>query len=269
MNEDMVKVVGKSKVTSSLSLVALVGAIFLGVLTVNELRYPSNYGSQSPQNVITVSGEGEAFAKPDTATFTFSVEESAVTVPEAQKKVDAKSKKAFDFLKENDVAEKDMKTISYQVYPKYEYQQPVVCNQFGCPPQREPKITGYNVSQTVEVKVRDIEKAGDLLAGVGAVQITNLSGLNFTVDKEEVLQAEARKQAIDEAVEKAEELADQLGVRLVRIVNFNESGSYPPIYYGKELALNGFGGGDAAQAVSVAPGETRITSNVTITYEIR
>lgn len=273
MNEEMIKGFFGFRFIRALSVLAWVGVVFLVVLTINELRYPSSSGSQIPPNVITVSGEGEAFAKPDTATFSFTIEEESGGVPVAQKAVDDKTKKALDFLKKEGVEEKDIKTISYQVYPKYEYQQPVICNQFGCPPQGEPKVTGYKVSQTIEVKIKNIEKAGDLLSGVGEVGVMNLSGLNFAVDNEDEIRAEAREEAINEARDKAKELADQLNVRLVRIISFSESGYYPPIYYGKGyagVALDGRGGGDVAESsVSIAPGETRVVSNVSITYEIR
>lgn len=269
MNEDTAKSFLGSRAGKAITVLAWVGAIFLAILAINELRYPSNYGEQMPQNIITVSGEGEAFAKPDTATFTFTVEETALVVADAQKKADDKIKKALDFLKKNDIEEKDTKTISYQIYPKYEYEQ-VVCTQWSCPPPGTPKIVGYNVSQTIEVKIRDIAKAGDLLSGIGEVGVMNLSGLNFTIDDEDELQASARQEAIDKAQEKAKVLAKQLGVKLVRIVNFSESGSYPPIYYTKYDTASIEGrGGMGGEAVAIAPGETRIVSNVTITYEIR
>ena len=75
---------------------------------------------------------------------------------------------------------------------------------------------------------------------------------------------------LDQSLLGAKELASQLGVTLVRIVSFSENGSYPPIYYDKMgLSAAGGRGGAEATSVSVAPGETRIVSNVTITYEIQ
>lgn len=257
---------------STVFILAIAGIVFLAVLSLNALRESVYIGRDVvSQNVITVSGEGEAFAKPDTATFSFTVEEDAKVVADAQKAVDAKTKSALDFLKKSNIAEKDTKTVSYQIYPNYEYAQPVVCTPYSCPPQNPPKINGYKVSQTIEVKIRDIEKAGELLSGIGAVGVTNLSGLNFTVDDEDAVQAKAREEAITKAEAKAKELSNQLGVRLVRIVNFSESGNYPVYYYGKTMTADGRGGAEmaASPSVSVAPGETRIVSNVTITYEIR
>ncbi len=242
--------------------------LFMMMKTVNEFKKSSYIGRDAvSQNVITVSGKGEAFAKPDTAMFSFSIESDAKIVSDAQKAVDEKTKKTIEFLNGVGVEEKDAKTISYQIYPNYEYASPVVCREWGCPPQKPPVISSYKVSQTIEVKVRDIVKAGELLSGIGAVGVTNLSGLNFSIDDEDALEAKARKEAIDKAETKAKELSKQLGVKIVRIVNFSESGSYPPVFYAKGASVSEYGiGGDS---VSVPAGETRIVSNVTITYEIR
>jgi uncharacterized protein YggE len=271
MNDSAESMWQSKKLTKALFWLAVVGIIFIGAKSLNELKQSSYIGRDiSAQNTITVSGEGEAFAKPDTATFSFTIEEQAKVVADAEKATDKKVNAALDFLKKNGIDEKDIKTTSYQIYPNYKYNYPTICPQYGCPPQGEPTIDGYKVSETIEVKVRDLAKAGDLLSGIGAVGVMNLSGLNFTIDKEDQLQAQARSQAIDKAKAKALELAKELGVSIVRVTNFSESGSYPPIYYnqiGLKSADSGVGG--ATPSAAVPPGETRIVSNVSITYEIR
>jgi len=219
------------------------------------------------QDTIVVSGDGEAFAKPDIATFSFTIEESAKVVSDAQTAVEAKTKKAIEAMVKGGVAEKDIKTSSYSIYPKYEYQQ-VICTQWSCPPQSSPKIEGYTVSESFEIKVRDISKAGDLLSVAGAIGVMNLSGLTFDIDKKDSIQSQARSEAINKAEAKAKELAKELGVSLGRVVSFSESGSYPPIYYAKNSAYGMGGDAESSPGVSVSAGETRIVSNVTITYEI-
>lgn len=265
---DSVNIWQSSKVQSAVFGLLIVLIALSAVRTLGELKGFSYIGREAGvQDTIIVSGDGESFAKPDIATFSFSIEESALVVADAQAAVEAKVKKANDVLKKGGVAEKDIKTSSYNIYPKYKYQ-PVICTQWSCPPQGAPEIDGYTVSQTFEIKVRDIAKAGDLLSAVGAVGVMNLSGLTFDIDEKDEIQSEARKEAIKKAEAKAEELASQLGVSLGRVVSFSESGSYPPIYYAKEAYGMG-GAADNQATVSVSPGETRIVSNVTITYEIR
>ncbi len=253
----------------SQGIVALLIAAVLYVvfLAYGEFRTSVLKGGSAFQNTITVNGIGEAVAIPDTGVFSFTMMERAAVVADAQKKVSEKMTQAMTYLKEQGVEEKDIKTVSYSINPQYEYNQPV-CSPYGCPPVSNPKIVGYEVQQATEVKVRKLEKAGDLLSGVGATGPSYVSGLSFSVDDEDVITAEARAKAIDNAKEKAAALSKRLGVSLVRVVNFYENGGYMP--YAKEAAY-GMGGDISVSAprVSVSPGETKVLSNVSITYEIR
>ena len=252
----------------SAAVLLLVGLLSLFVLskTVTELKGYRFIGGGVPiSNTISVNGEGEVFAVPDIATFMVSVDELKATVAEAQEVATGKINKVISYLKAQGVEERDLKTVNYSVYPEYEYQNQV-CTQYGCPPGKQI-LKGYRVNQTLSVKVRNTKKAGELLTGVGEFGVTNVSGLDFTIDDEDALQQEARKKAISDAKEKAASLAKDLDVTLVRIVSFSESGQQPyPIFYGKAEGL-GMGGDRIAPEVPV--GENKIVSNVSITYEIR
>ena len=106
------------------------------------------------------------------------------------------------------------------------------------------------------------------MQGLGATGVSNLSGPNFTIDDEDGLKAQARKKAIDDAREKAEALAEDLGVRLGRIASFSEGGGYgAPMYYGKDMMAEQSAAGNAVRA-ELPKGENTISSDVTITYEI-
>ncbi|MBL8158302.1 SIMPL domain-containing protein [bacterium] len=245
-------------------------ALFLLIQTVKAMKEYRYVGSGvTATNTITVTGNGEVFAVPDRATFTVSVREEAEDVAGAQDKSTAKINAIIAYLKEAGVEEKDIKTQSYNVNPKYEYTQ-AACTNFSCPPSNQ-KLAGFEVYQTLEVKVQDPKKAGELLTGVGGKGASEVSSLSFTVEDEDALRAQAREQAISEAKEKADALAKQLGVSVVRVVGFYEdAGGYPPMPY-----AYGKGGVamDAALESRVAPtlptGENKIVSNVNVTYEIR
>lgn len=243
-------------------------ALFLCVKTLDVLAYGIGRSDMYPTNTIMVEGTGEATAIPDIATISYSVTEKGTTVGEAQTKATEKMNKALDFLKTAGVEEKDTKTTSYNVYPEYEYQQP--CYSEYCPAYNgNPRIIGYQVSQSIEVKVRDTEKAGEILQGLGDTGVQNIYGPNFTVDDEDGARTEAREEAIAEAREKAKALAKNLGVSLGKVVSFYEnSGGYP--YYGE-----GYGGAMDAAMTKEAPapnlptGEQETSVTVTITYEIK
>jgi len=215
-------------------------------------------------NTITVSDTGEVYAKPDLALTTFSVITEAKTVAEAMSENTKKMNAVIDFVKGQGVEDKDVKTTSFNIYPRYEYQK-VETEIYPYPPGKRV-LVGYEVTQSLEVKIRDMTKIGDIIQGATDAGANQVGDLQFTIDKQDELKKEARTQAIEKAKTKAKELTDQLGVKLVRIINFSES-SVIPYYYGLEKAAapSGVGGG----APQIETGENKIEVTVTITYEIR
>lgn len=248
-------------------------AIFLAVISIKALREIGYVGKDYPiMNTISVNGKGEEISIPDIATFSFSVTENGKTVAEAQSKATTKINSAIDALEDNGIEERDIKTIAYNINPKYEYVQEICpAGSFNCRTGRQVLI-GYEVSQTTEVKVRDLSKAGALFETIGSLGVQNVNSLQFSIDDIETVKAMAREKAITNAKEKAEKLADDLGVRLVRITSFYDS-SDDSVYYGYGK------GGDtmsvmearavSAPAPSIPSGEQKVTSTVSITYEIR
>lgn len=258
------------RLRSSAALVLTILALFLVVEVVKGIKEFKYIGGGVPvTNVVTITGVGEVFAVPDIATFSFSVVEEAATVGQAQEVATEKMNSILAYLKDAGIEDRDIKTVAYNVYPKYSYDT-VTCFAYPCPPVRDPEISGYEVSQTIEIKVRDTEKAGEFLSNIGERGASNVSGINFTIDDEDTLKGQAREDAIANAKEKAEELASDLGVKLVRVVSFYEEENYPyyPMYYGYDKGM-GMGGATESAAPMLPAGENKITSRVNITYEIR
>lgn len=247
-----------------ITLIMLV--VFLGAATLNSLK---NLRSIDPAyNSITVTGEGEANAVPDVATFTFSVSADAATVAGAQEQVTKKTDAILKSLKDLGIEDKDIKTTDYSVYPKYVYNT-IYCITTPCPPQQ--KQDGYTASHSITVKVRKADEAGKALAATGDAGATNLSGLTFQVDDSDAVVAEARSAAIKDAQEKAEKLADDLNVRLVRVVSYSDSFGYGgPMPYYAEVSMDARGGAmNQAKAPTLPVGENKSTVVVSVTYEIR
>lgn len=251
-------------------------ACFLLVQVITGLKRLNYIGKEIyPQRTIMASGEGEVFAIPDIASFSFSIVEKGKTVAEAQEKVDAKIEKALSALKVKSIEEKDIKTTNYNFYPQYEWEQ-AICSELiypNCPPGKNV-LNGYEVNQTIMVKVRDTDKAGDLVTRVGALGASYVSGVEFTIDDREKYVEMAREEAIKKAKQNAKKLADDLGVRLGKMLYFNENGGYPGPYYGSEMG-GGMGGGAPVRSdimplkADLPVGESRILSNVSLTYEIK
>ncbi len=243
--------------------------IFLVVISIKEIK-SIFYVGQNPNmsNLITVTGNGDAVAVPDIATFSFGVTETAKTVDEAQALATKKINDALKAVRDGGVEDKDIQNQSYNINPHYEYQN-FACTTYSCPPSKSV-LTGYDVSQNILVKVRDLKKAGALFSAIGATGVTNVNGLNFSVDDPDTVKAEARAEAIEKAQTKAKLLAKQLGVSLVRIVSFSEdNGDYYPRAYGMGGAEMMSVKTASAPAPEIPVGEQKVTSNVTITYEIK
>ena len=226
----------------------------------------SRYLTHAPVS-ISVTGKGEVFAKPDIAQFSFSVNAKEADAATAQSKSADAVNAIMSYLKEKGIEEKDVKTSSYNLNPRLEYPQ-VVCTVGYCPPS-EPKIVGYEVTQSIEVKVRKTGDIGMLVSGVGERGATNISGPSFTIDDDSILTAEARAKAIADAKEKGEKLAKDLGVKIVRMTGYWEDQGGYPMYNmagGDSMKVNSF----ESQSVPDMPtGENTITSNVNISYEVR
>ncbi len=246
------------------------GALFLFMMFVNEAKAFRFVGQGIEfRNTISVSGDGEVQVVPDTAQFSFAVTKEAKTVALAQSSVTEVMNPILDALKKDfDIPEKNIKTVSYNLTPLYEFtdKRDAVALYPGYP-SGERVLVGYEVSHFIEVKIEDIDKAGEVLAKIGSLGATNISSVNFTIADEDAPQRDARKKAIKDAEEKARVLANDLGVQIIKIVNFNEGGG--PIYYGRDFAVSeaAFGKG-GAPAPQIPIGENKVTSYVTITYAI-
>lgn len=234
-------------------LLLLVLIVFVGAKAKNEIK--NETGTAESQRTITVSADGKVFAKPDIGQISLSVTREAKTVSEAQKQSTEAINKIVAFLKGAGIEDKDIKTTNYNIYPKYDYY------------KGKQTFIGYEVSQSLGIKIRNLEKSGDIIAGATDNGANIVGGLNFTIDDPDALKTEAQKQAIEKAETKAKELASNLGVRLKKLINFSENGYIPPIYYAKSAEALGMGGGSVSP--SIPTGENEITSNVSLTYEIR
>lgn len=247
---------------------ALIGVFFatvaLGAAELKSLKHPNGQSA-----TITVSGEGEVTALPDVATVVITIRESSKTVPEAQKLAETKLKAALEALKALGVEEKDQRTLSYTVNPKYEYVAVASASSYYSPSNQ--RIVGYEATQMVEIKVRKIDVAGDIIGALGTANITEISGPSFTVEDIEKVQAEAKEKAIADAREKAQATAKALDARVGVVVQFSEDGGYYPMYARDAVMLQStsYGKGGAAPEVSLPMGENVIKSRVTITYSLR
>jgi len=204
---------------------------------------------------IAVSGEGSVFAVPDIAALSIGVRSQSKLLKDAQSDNTEKYNAVVAFLKSNGVEEKDIKTSYYNVLP--------------CPPRDPPVIAGYEITSTLQVKVRNLDSVGTILDGAVSSGANEVHGPSFTIDDKTTYKDEAKKIAVENARASAKKLFKNLGVRIVRVAGFSESGGYPPIYYPRTMEAFGKGGDMAAPAPSIEPGENEVRVMVNVIYEVR
>lgn len=215
---------------------------------------------------VAVSGEGKAEVKPDIVKVWAGVVVEREILGEAQAEAGRRSRVLTEYLGGQGITGRDIRTTAYNIFPQYSYFKPCPRGVGAiCPDEMRPRITGYQVRMTYEVIIRDIAKAGDVLAGIVSSGVNEVSNFQFTISEPEGPRAIAREKAIRNAREKAEVLARSLGKRVGRIVNFSESGvAPPPIMFARESAL-GMGG----VAPAIEAGENEVSVLVSISYELR
>jgi len=258
----------KNKVFKALFVLIIILSVYFAVKTFGEFEKKGIVLQASEPATVSFSGHGEVFAVPDIANISLTLRKESKTAKEAQAAVAVKEKSVLDFLKSKNVDEKDIKTENASVYPKYDYVRTLCPESVSYDCGGKQVLTGYEASESITIKVRNVDDAGAIMQGLGDIGVSELNGPNYAIDKEDALKAEARKKAIDEAKEKAKVLAKDLGIKLGKIKNFNESGNYYPVMYGKGAMM------DSAVSSAPAPaqlpkGENIISSDVTITYEIK
>lgn len=250
-----------------IGLVVLLG-LFLLVSTVKAMRESRFVGSGlNATNTIVVSGSGEVEKSPDTAKISFSVSSEKKDLKAGQDEVSGKIDSIKKELLALGIEEKYIKTDSYTSYPQYDYPQ-TRCYVSSCPPST-PVLRGYEVNHSITLSIKDLTQVEAVLGILAKEKVTNMSGPNFGFEDDKAISREARDLAIVDAKAEAQKLASSLGVKLVRIVSFSENGGgYPAPMYARDTMALGASKAETANP-TVPVGDQKVTSNVTIVYEIR
>lgn len=248
-------------------IISVLLGLFLLASTIKVMRESRFVGSGlNATNTISVTGKGEVEKSPDTAKISFSVRTEKKVLKDAQNEVSTKIDGVTKDLIAAGVEDKYIKTDSYTSYPQYNYAQ-TPCYSGNCPVSA-PTLRGYEVAHSITLSIKDLEKVDTVLGVLGKAGVTDMSGPNFGFEDDKLVAREARDAAIADAKAEADKLAASLGVKLVRIVSFNENGGgYPVPMYARDMMATGAKMEAAAPVVPV--GAQKVESNVTIVYEIR
>jgi len=242
-------------VLSSLFIVVLGIAVGLWAWNMSKQHY---YIGKNPdiQRTISIMGEGKVTAIPDIALVSLGLSTQKAKVADAQTENSKTINSLIAKLKALGIANEDIQTTDYSIYPNYDYS------------NGKQTLTGYTVSQNVQVKIRQTDKVDDVLKTAGDLNLNQIGGLTFTIDNPEDYRQQARIKALENAKVKADALAQVMNVKLGKVISFSESGGNVPMpypTYAKSDAI-GIGGGGAAPTVSA--GSQDIIIDATISYEL-
>jgi hypothetical protein len=223
-------------------------------------RPVSAHDAASPTPLPTtlrVSGHGSVSLPPDTAEVIFGVTIEDDTLAEAQSEATAKMAAILAAVTAAGVAEEDVRTTNFSVTILYDYDDSGVIS----------RVIGYQVSNQVSVKVRDLPSLGGLLDAIVAEGANTVQGISFVVEDTAAPARQARSAAVEDAMTKAEEMAAAAGMRIARVLTITEISSpvpSPELYY-QEAAADM----DRASApVPIQPGTTELTADVEIIFEL-
>ena len=202
--------------------------------------------------VLDVSAEGRTTRVPDVATIRAGVVSQAATAAAALSDNAQRMNRVLAALKKAGVAPRDIATASVGLSPQYRYAE-----------NQPPVITGYQATNSVSVRFRDVAKSGvilDALVGEGANQI---DGPNLAIDHPDAALDEARADAVKRARARAELYARAAGMRVTRIVSITENGENagspnPPMLMARASM--------AKDSTQIVAGEKDVTVNVSVRF---
>lgn len=218
-------------------------------------------------NQVTVYGQGRVSYQPDEATVILGVQvDKAETAEQALTQINTKIAKFVEALGQAGIDEKDIETQTYSLNPHYDYS------------ERISKVSGYDASQNLAIKIRDIKDRADMVSSVISIAtsmgINKVSSVNFTVSDPSSLKQQARIAAIKDARAKSGELFKVSGVKTGKVLgwyeNFVQSPDTPQSYGGY-----GMGGSDAMVSAKAVPapqvpsGTQEIVVEIGVNYEVR
>lgn len=207
--------------------------------------------------ILDITATGKTTRVPDVAVIRAGVVTQAATAAAAMADNSKRMTAVLAALKSAGIAARDIATASISLQPQYRYED-----------NKPPVVTGYQASNSVSIRFRDLAKAGTILDTLVRLGANTIDGPNLTIDKPEAAQDEARVDAIRVARARAELYARAAGLSVVRIVTISENGEFSPPVVPVAFKARGFAA-DSAQSVPIVAGETDITINVSVRFLLK
>jgi uncharacterized protein YggE len=201
------------------------------------------------KRLITAQGVGTVTGTPDVLTITLGVQTNSGSAQTAMSENNRLATDTIAVIKASGVADADLQTSQLTVSPTYD---------------DKYTITGYQVSNMVTAKLRNIDGAGALIDAVGkaAGDAVRVQQLSFSIDDESDLRAAARAAAVQQAQAQAKQLAEAAGVALGPVDSITESAGSSPLTYAAPMAA------DASAGAPIQAGSQELSIVVQVVYQI-
>ena len=203
--------------------------------------------------LLSVSSQAEARQAPDIATVSAGVVTQAADGNTAMRQNAEQMNRVLAAIKAAGVAGTDVQTSGINLNPQYRYEE-----------NQPPRITGYQASNTVNVKLRDVSKMGKVLDALVASGANQINGPSFGIENPEPLYDQARVEALGQARARAETYARALDLRVRRIVSISEGGAAMPLPMPRMAMMKA----DAYESTPVAAGESSVSVNLDVVFEL-
>lgn len=206
---------------------------------------------QVPQ--ISVTGEGKVKITPDQVAITVGFQNTGKDSKEVKNLNDEVVDKVIKFLKKTGIPATDYKTNNVSLYKSYDY---------------EKKKYNFQASQTLTILLKDLSKYDDVMMGLNDAGVNSINGVEFKSSKMDDYERDARKKAILDAKQKAQDYVSVLGQKVGKallITDNSQSYAPQPMYKGNMMAMAADGG---AQRETLAVGELEINTNVSVTFAL-
>lgn len=210
---------------------------------------------------ITVVGTGEASAKPDIAMTGLSVLRTAETAREALDAANAAMAEVVAAMKALGIEARDLQTSGFQINPQYRYENRADGTQLP------PVLIGYEVRNTLQVRIRDIAAIGGILDKAVTLGVNQGGDISFGNDDPSALRTEAHKDAVADARATAETLAEAAGVSLGRVVSISTAEEVSPPMPAPMVRM-AMAAPEMDKSVPIEAGENTVTATVRIVFEI-
>lgn len=236
---------------------AMIGAVMISA-TGNDDKQQAQAAETDATRTINVSGEGRVSLPPDIVMLSLGVDIRKETLNEAQTEAATTMDAVIASLKQSGIAEKDIQTSNYSINVDRDYNQP-----------NQP-IIGYSVTQTVTAKIRNIDSAGTVIQSAVDSGANLVNNVWFALENQDAAVQQAREQAVDNARQKAEELARLTGSTLGPVQTVSEGYTPPstPIPYAADASYAA-GAEAKGMAPTINPGQTEVVVTVSISYAIQ